>query len=88
MFKTTMGDDFYFLFKHSFLKIKCAPFLLKIEKDHKVDDFKKYEIGENHFKIHLSKLVSNVFLTLRIMNLKTCFKQKLLILMSKHGSII
>jgi hypothetical protein len=54
-----MGDDFFF--KHSFLKIKCAPFLLKIEEDHKVDDFKKYEIGENHFKIHLSKFVSNFF---------------------------
>jgi hypothetical protein len=54
-----MGDDFFF--KHSFLKIKCAPFLLKIEEDHKVDDLKKYEIGENHLKIHLSKFVSNFF---------------------------
>jgi hypothetical protein len=52
--------------------IKYAPFLLKIGKDFLNYYYKKNapEIGEIYFKTHLSKFVSNVFLTLKIMSFK------------------
>jgi hypothetical protein len=71
MFKTTMNNHF---FQMSFLFIKCAPFIFKIEKDLNIDDYKSkaLEIHKILLKTHLNIFVSNLFLALKIMNLKIC----------------
>jgi hypothetical protein len=72
MFQTTVTMVFF---------SECAPFLLKIEKDVNIDDYKrkKVEIVQIHFKIHLNIFVSNVFLTLKIMNFENVSLTKLFI---------
>jgi hypothetical protein len=50
---------------------------------------KALEIGKIHFETHLNIFVSNVFLTLKIMNFENEFLKKLFILCYlKHGCII
>jgi hypothetical protein len=54
----------------SFLLIKCAPFLFKLKKilTLMIIISKALEIGKIHFKTHLNIFVSNVPLTLKILN--------------------
>jgi len=63
----------FYLFQKSFFLIKCAPFLFKIEDDLNIDDYegkKKLELVEFIFITHLNAFGSNVFLALKIMNLR------------------
>jgi hypothetical protein len=48
---------------HSFSKLKRVLTLVIIEA-------KEFEIGNFHFKVHLNIFISNMLLTLKIMNLK------------------
>jgi len=60
-----------------FFLIKCAPFLLNSKLNGIFNnDFiktKAPETGKIHFETHLNIFVSNVFLTLKIMNFKNVF---------------
>ncbi len=53
-------------FQAFFVSIKCAPFILKIEKDFKKT--KKLELMNLFFITHLNKFGSKVFLILKIMS--------------------
>jgi len=67
MFESTIIT--WVFLKTSIFLIKCAPFLFKIEGLN-IDDLKAkaLEIDKFHLKMHLNIFVSNVFLTLKIMN--------------------
>jgi len=51
-------------FQTTFFVIKCAPFFYKIEEDLNINDYERKTIGE----IHLNAFVSNILLTLKILN--------------------
>jgi len=61
-----------------FFFIKCAPFILKIEEALNIDDIKikALEIDKLHLKMNLNIFVSNVLLTLKIMNFEKCVFNK------------
>jgi len=61
-----------------FFFIKCAPFILKIEEALNIDDIKikAFEIDKLHLKMNLNIFVSNVLLTLKIMNFEKCVFNK------------
>ncbi len=68
---------------HKFSKLKRTSTL-------KIIKVKALEIGKLHFKIHLNIFVSNVFLTLKIVNLKKSVfdKSYSFLCYFKHGCII
>ncbi len=62
-------DNPYF-FQTSIFLTKCAPFILKIEEDFNIDDYKckKTWITSFFYITNLSTFGSNVLLTLKIMD--------------------
>jgi hypothetical protein len=71
-----------FFIQMSFFLIKCAPFLLKSKLKGiltiMIIKTKALEISKNHFETHLNIFVSNVLLTIKIMNFENVFLIKVI----------